>query len=160
MTLDNTIVADSHGSPGGDIAGKVSGSNNLIDDAAASGGLTNGVNGNLVGFDPKLGALGNNGGSTQTMALLAGSPAIDKGAGARRSLFVTTDQRGVPRINGSTRTSVPLRAVRRPSSLRRSSMKTMGQSARSTGTVRRSARRSASPAPTQAAATRSSSLHC
>ena len=56
VTLDNTIVADSHGSPGGDIAGKVSGSNNLIDDAAASGGLTNGVNGNLVGVDPKLGA--------------------------------------------------------------------------------------------------------
>ena len=58
VTLDNTIVADSHGSPGGDIAGKVSGSNNLIDDAATSGGLTNGVNGNLVGVDPKLGALG------------------------------------------------------------------------------------------------------
>jgi uncharacterized repeat protein (TIGR01451 family) len=41
-----------------------------------------------------LGALANNGGPTQTMALLAGSPAIDHGATISA---ITTDQRGGPR---------------------------------------------------------------
>jgi hypothetical protein len=45
-TLNNTIVAKS--TSGGDILGTVSGSNNLIDDAASAGGLTGGANGNLV----------------------------------------------------------------------------------------------------------------
>ena len=44
-------------------------------------------------LDPLLGPLQNNGGPTQTMALLCGSPAIDKG----RSDFSPTDQRGLPR---------------------------------------------------------------
>ena len=35
--------------------------------------------GNLMGVDPKLGPLAANGGPTRTMALLAGSPAIDTG---------------------------------------------------------------------------------
>ena len=43
--------------------------------------------------DPELGPLANNGGPTQTMALLPGSPAI--GAGTAVS-GVTTDQRGQP----------------------------------------------------------------
>jgi uncharacterized delta-60 repeat protein len=44
-------------------------------------------------IDPLLAALANNGGSTQTMALLAGSPALDKG----NSFGLTTDQRGSAR---------------------------------------------------------------
>ena len=65
---------------GGDIGfGTVSGANNLIDDAANAGGLSNGSNGNIVGVNPLLSALGNYGGPTQTMALLPGSPAIDAG---------------------------------------------------------------------------------
>ncbi len=94
-TLDNTIVANS--STGGDIAGTVAGSNNLIDDATSSGGLTNQVNGNLVGVNPMLGVLRNNGGPTQTMALLPVSPAINAGASALVPAFLTTDQRGAPR---------------------------------------------------------------
>jgi hypothetical protein len=51
--------------------------------------------------DPKLGPLENNGGPTQTHALLAGSPAIDGGnpGGCRDNLgaLLTTDQRGFPR---------------------------------------------------------------
>ena len=51
--------------------------------------------------DPQLGPLQNNGGPTQTHALLAGSPAIDGGnpSGCRDSLgtLLTTDQRGFPR---------------------------------------------------------------
>ncbi len=48
--------------------------------------------------DPKLGALANNGGSTQTMSLLPGSPAIDAGDDAS---CPATDQRGTPRPQGS-----------------------------------------------------------
>ena len=55
--------------------------------------------------DPMLGALGNNGGPTQTMALLTGSPAIDKGPVPVPSFPLNeNDQRGVgfPRVvNGA-----------------------------------------------------------
>jgi len=48
-------------------------------------------------IDPRLGPLNFNGGLTQTMALLAGSPAIDKGDNnAALSAGLTTDQRGAP----------------------------------------------------------------
>ena len=50
--------------------------------------------------DPQLGPLQNNGGPTQTHALLAGSPAIDGNpSGCRDNLgtLLTTDQRGFPR---------------------------------------------------------------
>ena len=59
------------------------------------------VTGNPLLADPKLGPLQNNGGSTQTHALLASSPAIDAGdpGGCRDNLgaLLTTDQRGFPR---------------------------------------------------------------
>ncbi|MBW4569340.1 MAG: DUF4114 domain-containing protein [Tolypothrix carrinoi HA7290-LM1] len=48
---------------------------------------------NAVPVDPKLGSLANNGGLTQTMALLDGSPAINTGDPAFTSP-PTTDQRG------------------------------------------------------------------
>ncbi len=79
LTLDNTIVASDSG-------GEVSG--------AYSGG------GNLVGGDPKLGALRYNGGPTQTMALLSGSPAIGAGTTTLVPPGVITDERGSPRIKG------------------------------------------------------------
>ena len=65
--------------------------------------INNGVNGNLVGtasspINPRLGPLQNNGGPTSTMALLAGSPAIDAGLVVPG---VTTDQRGVFRPQGA-----------------------------------------------------------
>src|SRR5262249_16103983 len=50
--------------------------------------------GDQINMDPKLGPLQDNGGPTWTMMPLAGSPAIDKGAGYAQS----TDQRGQPRI--------------------------------------------------------------
>jgi hypothetical protein len=54
---------------------------------------------NLVGGDPKLGPLQDNGGPTQTMGLLPGSPAVDAGVAI---VDLTTDQRGVarPQRNG------------------------------------------------------------
>jgi hypothetical protein len=53
--------------------------------------------GDLVSRDPKLGALAANGGPTQTMALTAGTPAVDA-AGA--TCDAATDQRGVTRPQG------------------------------------------------------------
>jgi hypothetical protein len=50
-------------------------------------------NNSLSGVDPMLGPLADNGGPTKTHALLAGSPAIDKG----NSFSATTDQRGLVR---------------------------------------------------------------
>jgi predicted outer membrane repeat protein len=101
VMLDNCIVAGNFlGSVGGsaaDIAGAVSASSsyNLIG-TGGSGGLSNGVNGNIVGVsDPGLGPLGNFGGPTQTMALSLTSPARYAGDPA---LLGSTDQRGVARL--------------------------------------------------------------
>ncbi len=78
--------------------GSASGAYNLIG-TGGSGGLMNGIDGNQVGVaTPDLGALADNGGPTQTIALLAGSLAINNG---KNSLAVdangnalATDQRG------------------------------------------------------------------
>jgi hypothetical protein len=51
---------------------------------------------NLIGGDPKLGDLQDNGGPTFTMAPLPGSPALNLG-----SPYDTTDQRGVVRTGGT-----------------------------------------------------------
>ena len=103
-TLTNTIVAGNNNPSGAsDISGNenVSGSYNLIG-TGGSGGLADGVDGNIVltsltnlGLAP----LGNNGGPTQTMALLPGSSAIGTGVTADypgTSTPITTDQRGEP----------------------------------------------------------------
>ncbi|NEO86916.1 MAG: CHAT domain-containing protein [Spirulina sp. SIO3F2] len=58
--------------------------------------LTNGVNGNIIGQDPLLGPLQNNGGSTATHALLVRSPAIN--AGNNSLVNVEIDQTGNVRI--------------------------------------------------------------
>ena len=47
---------------------------------------------------PGLGPLADNGGPTQTMALLLGSPAIGKGSVGLIPSGITTDQRGLPRV--------------------------------------------------------------
>jgi hypothetical protein len=78
VTLGNTIVA---GNTGGDISGSGSYSQTY----------------SLVGGQPRLAPLGDYGGPTQTMALLAGSPALDAGDPTQRG---TADQRGVVRTGG------------------------------------------------------------
>ena len=112
LTLDNTIVA---GNSGPDIVGSVqpTSKNNLIGDGTGITNLTELDPSNLVGttadpLNPMLGPLANNGGPTQTMALLPGSPAIDAGSVAlavdANGISLTTDQRGpgFPRIIGGT----------------------------------------------------------
>ena len=78
-------------------------------------------NGNLVGVtNPGLGLLGYNGGPTETIALLAGSPAIDAGSTAlavdQNDNPLTTDQRGAgyPRVAGA---SVDIGAFERPATI-------------------------------------------
>ncbi|HQZ95644.1 MAG TPA: choice-of-anchor Q domain-containing protein [Pyrinomonadaceae bacterium] len=94
VTIRNSIVSgNTSGGVPFDIEGTVSPSSsfNLI---GTGGGLTNGVNSNIVGVNnPQLAPLGANGGATQTHALLGASSAIDQGS----SFGSTTDQRGSPR---------------------------------------------------------------
>lgn len=120
-SLFNTIVAGNvDGAIGletvSDIANKpvdVASSNNLIGDPATAGGLSDGVDGNIVGdgvggvlpltmiLNP---ALANNGGLTLTHLLAAGSPAVDAADPGRAPSF---DQRGIPRpIDGDNNGSV------------------------------------------------------
>jgi hypothetical protein len=108
-TLDNTIVAlntngTASGAPADDIAGTVdaASSYNLIG-KGGSGGLTNGANHNQVGVaNPGLGTLANNGGPTETIAVLPGSRAIGKGSASIPGVTVpATDQRGVARPSKS-----------------------------------------------------------
>jgi hypothetical protein len=103
--LRNTLIAGNFaGATRSDVFGLLnpSGSYNLIGVGSGMTGLRNGVNGNLVGtaaapIDPRLGPLQDNGGPTQTMALLPGSPAVDAGNNGYATPF---DQRGpgFPRV--------------------------------------------------------------
>lgn len=121
-TLFNSIVAGNrsfHPVAGSDdephdIGGKNlegSSANNLIGTAATSGGLLDGVNGNIVGNNGTgtidintviHAALVNNGGGIPTHQLTLTSPAIDQGKNSfavnQQNAALTLDQRGRPRI--------------------------------------------------------------
>jgi len=94
-TLQNSIVANSPS--GGNCRGGTSKGHNLSSDNSCN---FNGP-GDMNNINPMLGPLKNNGGPTQTQALLPGSPAIDAGnpSGCRDSngILLRTDQRGKPR---------------------------------------------------------------
>ncbi|KAA0139974.1 hypothetical protein FYZ48_08595 [Gimesia chilikensis] len=103
VTLVNTIVAGNSGAQGNPDLGGVYDSatsfNNLVGDIGGATGLTDAVNGNIIGsllspVDPKLGILLDNGGPTRTHTLLFGSAAIDAG---RNNGAPLVDQRGEPR---------------------------------------------------------------
>lgn len=93
VNLRNTIVADNTATAGDpDVNGDyVSQGFNLIENVGGATGFP-GTN-DIIGTDPQLQPLANNGGPTQTHALALTSPAIDKG----NSFGVTTDQRNAPR---------------------------------------------------------------
>jgi CSLREA domain-containing protein len=86
MTVRNTIVADG-------CSGTVTSQGHNLD---AGKSCSFGATGDLTGMDPKLGPLADNGGNTgvTTLALQAGSPAIDAGDNAA---CPTTDARGITR---------------------------------------------------------------
>lgn len=110
LALTNSLVARNRAPAAPDIAGpdneveRISASFSLIGDGSGTG-ITN-TDGNQVGnvppnsspIDPRLGPLADNGGPTQTHALLVGSPAIDA---ASTPDCPTTDQRGVLRPQGA-----------------------------------------------------------
>jgi CSLREA domain-containing protein len=98
VNLRNTIVAGNRdlSAPGVGASPDCGGSptsrgNNLIGDRTGCGFAPRG--GDLTNVKALLGPLANNGGSTLTHALLAGSPAINAGAKG----VTSADQRGVPR---------------------------------------------------------------
>ncbi len=78
--LVNTIIANStNGDCYGYIGYLATRTNNLIEDSLFHCTVNDGENGNIVGQDPVLDALADNGGAAETMKLLSGSPAIDAG---------------------------------------------------------------------------------
>ncbi|HEV8480630.1 MAG TPA: choice-of-anchor Q domain-containing protein [Candidatus Eisenbacteria bacterium] len=97
--LGSTIVANNVGTIP-DLNGPFTSSGyNLIGKSDGSTGFTNGVNHDQVGttgapVNPMLLPLANNGGWTDTQALLVGSPAIDRGSSA-----LATDERGATRYD-------------------------------------------------------------
>jgi hypothetical protein len=98
LTLQNSIVADNPS--GGNCAGNgtfISNGYNLSSDNTCNFTGT----GDLNDINPKLGPLQNNGGPSQTMALGAGSPAIDAGNPSgctdNHGILLKSDQRGAPR---------------------------------------------------------------
>lgn len=130
LTLTDSIVAGNGG--GGSAAdcsdqqSGISGGHNVVGVGDGCPAIVNGVNGDQAGtastpLSPGLGALASNGGPTQTMALQAGSPAINAGnaTDCLAKPVSGTDQRGVTR-NVKTRitcdvgaydTSVPLKTL-------------------------------------------------
>ncbi len=106
VNLRNTIVAENDATTSApDVSGAYAAPMfNLIGKADGSTGFVNNTNGNKVGTiamprDPLLAPIANNGGATQTYALLSGSPAVNAGSNALAT-GLTTDQRGAgfPRI--------------------------------------------------------------
>jgi hypothetical protein len=104
VNATNSLFALNTASGGPDFNGLFNtASHNLLGDGTGSNlaPANPDANGNIVGsstmpINPKLGPLANNGGPTQTMALLSGSPAIDAGTATGAP---ATDQRGVAREN-------------------------------------------------------------
>ena len=113
LTISSSIVAANRAPDGPDISGVlISGGYNLIENVAGAKGLNARTDRQVTLADLKIDStLRDNGGLTQTLALLQGSPAIDAvPAEACRitvtdvsghTVTITTDQRGEPRPDGS-----------------------------------------------------------
>ena len=103
VTAVSTLFGDNTATVGADFSGDVNANFSLFESTGqtninviAVGGVS--ADKNVKGKDAKLGPLQNNGGPTQTHALLTGSPAVNKGANPKG---LTTDQRGFkPRTFG------------------------------------------------------------
>ncbi len=93
LKLRNSILANS--TNGGDCSGALqdTSANNLIESSTSACGLTNALNANIIGQDPKLGPFGTVA-DRLMYSLLSGSPAIDNGD---NNVCPTTDQRGLSR---------------------------------------------------------------
>ena len=112
LDLVNSVVANSVDNYGNlDLAkyepdvnrGTVSASHSLVETLAEEIPVESGVSGNLVGVDPALAPLADNGGPTMTHALLDSSPAMDAGDNTvcAAEPVNSRDQRGVERPQGA-----------------------------------------------------------
>lgn len=93
LSIQNSIVSSVGTSAGPTVL--VSLGNNIFTGVAFTSGFQPT---DLIAADPKLGPLANNGGPTQTHALLSGSPALNT---ANTTAAPALDQRGSPRPTGS-----------------------------------------------------------
>jgi len=98
LTLTNTIITGNRWYAceklaSGTVGNVVSGGHNIVQDDSCNPAASD-----LIGANPQLGPLADNGGPTLTHALLSGSPAIDGGDDAACS---ATDQRGITRPQGA-----------------------------------------------------------
>lgn len=102
ITIQSSIVSGNSHPVAPDIGSTGTVNVNFSAIGSAAGFTPSGTSGNNLPFgtDLKLGPLSNNGGPTQTHALLAGSPAINAGS---NPAGLTTDQRGTgfPRVFGA-----------------------------------------------------------
>jgi hypothetical protein len=97
VTAFDTIISGNTGDGAPDISGALtSQGHNLIGNTSGGSGF---ATSDLLNRNPLLAPLGNYGGTTQTIALLPGSPAIDAGDNTNAS---TTDQRSFSRIVNGT----------------------------------------------------------
>lgn len=99
LTLRNSIVVNT-GGPSCGVFGSftiTNGGNNIDNGTSCGWGSTSG---SMSSTDPLLGTLADNGGPTQTMALLTGSPAIDGVTFNVPNGAPATDQRGINRPQG------------------------------------------------------------
>jgi hypothetical protein len=96
LVVRNTILAGNSAPSGPDLAGDLgSQGHNLVGNTAGGSGF---AASDLLNVNPQLGPLQYNGGPTQTMALLPGSPAINAGDNTGAAAY---DQRGFTRIVGT-----------------------------------------------------------
>jgi hypothetical protein len=95
VSIGSTIIANSPSGGNCSNIGTITDIGYNLEDTTPSTCSFSAAKNDLIGQNPLLGSLANNGGPTQTMALLAGSPAIDYVPKA--SCAGNTDQRGFPR---------------------------------------------------------------
>jgi hypothetical protein len=92
--LNDVLVANNSVSVGApDLGGPFDSAFSLIESTAGATVSDTVAGSDIIGQDPRLGPLSSNGGPTQTMTPLCGSPAIDKGSASS----LTEDQRGLSR---------------------------------------------------------------
>jgi len=96
LRFQNTVIAGNTPTDCGGNWDLISQGHNLIQNTSGCGiiGTVDDLASDITGRDPRLGSLQDNGGETQTHALLLGSPAVDAGA---NDGCPSADQRGEPR---------------------------------------------------------------
>ena len=95
----NSIIANNMAGAGPDLAGAATAMNSLLGDASGSTGVVDLMSGNIVGADPLLSSLADNGGPTPTHRPSDASPVVDAGDPASASGLMF-DQRGSGFVRG------------------------------------------------------------